>query len=137
MSSLIVLLGMGLVILNGWNNGQLAIGWSIIYDNSSSSVTSDQQTAIFVLGGEVLLVILLASVASTNQTAAKFGVIIFSALWVLWFLKNPSTLSAITTRLGSQGITPSPTLNTSPFTLPSPHIPTSFTIPSSTTTKGK
>jgi hypothetical protein len=144
LSSIIILLGVSLILVNGSSNGQLPIAWSIIYDNTVTSITSDQQKAILVLGGEILLVILLATFANANQTAARFGIVLFVALWVVWTIRNPGPLSSITTAFGGTGsIAPSPSnsfsIPGSTFTIPNVHAFTLPTVPSSTTTttKGK
>lgn len=146
MSSVIILLGVSLIVVNGWSNGQLSTAWSIIYDNTATGVTSTQQTAILLLGGEALLVIVLAGFANANPTAGKFGVLLFAALWVVWFVKNPSQLSGLATlAAGNQTNLTTPT-STSAFSVQPGNFSlpqTAFTVPSNlipssvSTKKGK
>jgi hypothetical protein len=132
-SSIIVLLGVALIAVNGWSNGQLSTAWSLIFDSTATSVTSAQQTAILLMGGEVLLVVVLAGFANSNPTAGKFGVLLFAALWVVWFIRNPTQLSGLATILsGNQTKLSTPT-SSSPFSLPNTSnfvLPTtSFNVP--------
>lgn len=129
MGSIIILMGVALILVNGAKNGQLATAWSIIYDNSVMSVTAAQQSAMLLLGGEILLVIVLAALANTNKSFGVFGLVTLGALWVVWMVKNPSALSSITTPL-SGGNNPLSS-STSAFNVTAQNFSTPFSALSS------
>jgi hypothetical protein len=94
MPGLIIVMGFGLLFVSGSASGQLTQMWDLI-TNQASAVTTDEKTFALTLG-EILFIIILATLASTSPEFGTFGVVILAALWVLWMVKNPTALQNLT-----------------------------------------
>jgi len=97
MPGLIVIMGFGLLFVNGAASGQLTQMWDLI-TNQASPVAKDTSTFALTLG-EIMFIIILATLASSNPEFGTFGVVILAALWVLWMVKNPTALQNLTSTL--------------------------------------
>jgi hypothetical protein len=94
MPGLIIFLGFGLLLVNGAASGQLTQMWDLM-TNKASPVQTDTSTFALTLG-EIMFIIILATLASSNPEFGTFGVVILLALWVLWAVKNPTALQNVT-----------------------------------------
>lgn len=94
MPGLIVIMGFGLLFVNGSASGQLTQMWDLM-TNQASPVKTDTSTFALTLG-EIMFIIILATLASSSPEFGTFGVVILAALWVLWMVKNPTALQNLT-----------------------------------------
>jgi hypothetical protein len=94
MSGVIVIMGFGLIFINGAVSGQLTQMWDLM-TNQASPIATDTSTFALTIG-EIMFIIILATLASSNPEFGTFGVVILAALWVLWMVKNPTLLQNVT-----------------------------------------
>lgn len=97
MPGLIIIMGFGLLFVSGAMSGQLTQFWDLMTNTKASVGTSTQSFALTL--GEIVFIIILATLASSDPDFGRFGVVILSALWVLWMVKNPAALTRLTTTL--------------------------------------
>lgn len=97
MPGLIIIMGFGLLFVSGAMSGQLVQFWDLI-TNQQASVSSSTNTFALTLG-EIMFIIILATLASSSQEFGYLGVVVLGALWLLWMVKNPTALNRITTTL--------------------------------------
>ena len=84
---------------------------------SSSSLTynlSEYQNSFVFIGSQVILVVLMASIASKNREASKLFIFLLLALWVVYAVKNPGGIQwffgVLSGKIKPIGFTP-PTTN--------------------------
>lgn len=95
---IVFLLGMSLLVVNATFNGQFTklVGIISVKDfNSGVDGLHESQVTLFTILGELLLVIILSTAASKSREAASFVIVLFTALWFLWAIKNPDKLSTV------------------------------------------
>lgn len=97
MPGLIIVMGFGLLFVSGAMSGQLTQFWDLMTNQQASVGTSTQTFALTL--GEIMFIIILATLASSSPQFGTFGVVILSALWLLWMVKNPTALTRLTTTL--------------------------------------
>lgn len=131
MSSLVLLLGLSLIVVNGVSNGQLQEMWSFVYDTTGGSTTAGQQSNMLLLAGEFVFVFIIATFSEKSNEFSKFAIVLFIALWFVWTMENPQALSVIANALSGKpysgnSINPAPQVK---FALPSPNIARKFSVP--------
>lgn len=100
MPGLIIVMGFGLLFVSGAMSGQMVQFWDLLTNQQASVGTSTQTFALTL--GEIVFILILATLASSDPDFGKFGVVILSALWLLWMVKNPDSLTRLTTTLSGK-----------------------------------
>lgn len=121
-SGLIVFLGIPLVLVNGYKNGQLTSIWEFLTNATTTGTpTQKEKNDLLLLGGEILFLIILATFANSSKEFSNFAVVVLIALWIVWFMKNPVQLASITNALsGNQAQSNQPSIPSSPILSPAP-----------------
>lgn len=94
MDDIVLLLGIALVLVNAASNKQLVELWDII-SNPSTAATDIPNTRsdLFILGGEILFVLILSFLAGTNKAIGSIAVALVVGLWIVWTLTHNPNLS--------------------------------------------
>lgn len=86
MSELVFIFGFALVLANAGANKQLTDIWDLISNPSMETVKSlpNVRSNIYMLGGELLFVIILSMIAGASRTGGQLVLALIFALWVVW-----------------------------------------------------
>ena len=93
MDKLVLVLGLAMVGLSNYTNGNLAEVWSLVSDPNSKYKTIQNQRSLLVIAGELIFVFILASFAGASDAAGGAIVAFLVVVALLWSMKHPTDLS--------------------------------------------
>lgn len=93
---IIVALGLGLIIINAVQNGQFT---SLIDAIWSGNIATSFRSDAILLGSELLFLLGLTLFAELSQDTRNVAIVFIIALYIVWSVKNASTLKQWLTNL--------------------------------------
>lgn len=88
--------GAALIVVNAWTGTQRKAISNVLNNTAGSAPTA--HTALAGLGGEILLVFVLAFAAQTSDAMGSAMVAALVALWILWLIQRQSTKAPAATK---------------------------------------
>lgn len=99
MESTILILGAGMVLLSNYSNGNLKQMGDMLGNAQSKTPTLQNQRMLLVFAGEIIFVIILASIARANPDAGGLIIAFLLVVALLWSIKHLPNLNQLASNL--------------------------------------